>query len=840
VEVKMTGERIQLDSATKDALSRSEIVPMEIDVRGRHYFPKGYIAAGFKGVVWKGVDEYGGEVAIKFTIYKDYLSRSYLEEAERARKLRNRGPFADFIDAGPVTIQLPDNKSEVFVCFIEEWIHGWTLINYLDQYGASASFLRNCVRGMCEALNILKALKFRHDDLHSGNIMVVRPQEGDLPPELKVKVIDTGSLKSAESPLHKEKDDHRWFSEHLIYIRNLLSKRKTLPLTERRFIKEIDPLLDMMIEEDRSIALYEPAKILSQFESAWTRAQSPSIEEETKLQDPFDYISAEHIISDKLLVNLFAESCPWFKEVSSPNPILLTGPRGCGKSMVLRRLSLHALLHKSTEEIIKSQIAGFYVSCSADLRNRLGWLTTEGAVHRFRREIVHYFNLLLTREIVQTLVVISHRNDREELFGFGLGEEALVHSFIMEKIEVAGPEEYHLQGITFMQHVLDKIESEMDECYKHLITGVSITRATDITFITEITRFLNKNIKYFNEKKITFLIDDFSVHRLPEPVQEILIPIIWDRQATHIFKLSAEKYGAVIIDKLKAVAEVTRELREIDCGQFYIKLGEKTSRQFARDLLAIRLHLSGYKGDPEMILGHSNYDEGSLGKALAHRSQNVGRHDDQYYGIETIADICSGDMSLLLEIYRRIFERGKVNNQTKNMVRPNVQHAAIEGVSRELLNLIKNYVPCGGEMFNLVVAFGTLSRRILREGCLQGKGKEMIPCETSRIEVDQPPGQLEEELNETQLELMDELIRRSIFIEMELGRSRHKFTPTIRWQLRRVYCPAFGTSLAKNTAVKWNMSEFKYFLTNPKDACESEFKKRWTRKKFESPLPFDE
>ena len=230
-----------------------------------------------------------------------------------------------------------------------------------------------------------------------------------------------------------------------------------------------------------------------------------------------------------------------------------------------------------------------------------------------------------------------------------------------------------------------------------------------------------------------------------------------------------------------------------------------------------------------------------MGKSLRARVEKKGRINNQYYGLETIADICSGDITNLLEIYRQIFEAGRVDEHTVDQVPANVQHEAITSVSRQLLNVIKNYVPYGKDMYNIAYWFGNLSRRILSEGRLQKKGSKFIPSETSRIEVDQPPDQSGEELTEAQRDLINELIRRAIFIEMEPGRARHKLTPSLRWQLRRVYCPAFATTLAKNTAVKWTTEEFKWFILNAKTACEEEFKKRWKNGKrppSDPELPF--
>ncbi len=77
-----------------------------------------------------------------------------------------------------------------------------------------------------------------------------------------------------------------------------------------------------------------------------------------------------------------------------------------------------------------------------------------------------------------------------------------------------------------------------------------------------------------------------------------------------------------------------------------------------------------------------------------------------------------------------------------------------------------------------------------------------------------------------QQDLARELVRRAVFIEMEPGRSRHRFVPTLRWQLRRVYLPAFGAALHKNDAIKWSPSEFKFFLSDPVRTCQRVWEKR--------------
>lgn len=812
------------DEIKKDLMSDELTTPIEI--HGRKYYPDEVAASGSTAVVWKGRDELGSPIAIKFTVAKEYERRPLLQEIALAAKLRGYPRFAQFIDA--TIIERPSSKGpRKFVCFIEEWIDGPTLRKYLqEEESISCSFLVEYVRMMCEALNNLNFNGLCHDDLHPGNIKIAPPKPGSLTiHEADVKIIDTGSLRRA--PSEKEIDDHRRFVQHVVDIRNAIHRRKKLSLADMRFLDEVIPLLNRMLEEETTVALTDPSKIAEEFASTWKQCNYPGEESEQKLDDPFHYISAETISSDKLLVNLFAESCPWKNDVLSPDPLVLTGPRGCGKSTVFRRLSLKGMLFKGVEEIKNSKIAGFYISCSTDLRNHLNWINNENLVRRFRGEVKHYFNLIVTREIVNTFNIIRSREDRETVFGFTSDEEMRLHNFIIDKLTVPKDIQLHLQGVPPMAHALDVIETEMEKCYESMIRGLTIIEdKTQQSYVSNLTTFLNENVSYLGDKKIVFFIDDLSTRQIPKEIQTVFNDIILERAKNHVFKISSDKYGWSGLDSLSATGEKYREFREIDCGRFYLVDADSSlKRKFTRELLAKRLELSGYRGKPEEIIGTSEFAEGSLGKTIRKKSQSGERPNDVYYGLETITELCCGDISVLLEIYRRIFKKGKVDQNSHELVPPHVQHDAIESVSRELYDHIKNYVPHGNEMYAIVTHFGTLSRRILQEGKPHHQESRTIYPETTRIEVDEDPTQPNLGFPSNLIELMRELIKRAIFIELEPGRSRHGFTPSLRWQLRPVLCPTFLTTPSKNIAIKWTPEDFKYFLIAPEEKCSIEFEK---------------
>ena len=579
-------------------------------------------------------------------------------------------------------------------------------------------------------LNALKNVGLRHDDLHPGNVMLARPIPGDLSKEWAVKIIDMGSLKPVDSPIKKPKDDHLHFVDHLLLIWNKIYARKILTVKDRRFLTEAQKLFQSMLDDEPSIALREPSQIVDQFEFAYTRASTPQSGQQAAPASPFEFISAEHIADDRLLVRLFARSCPFLEKVNGPDPCLVTGPRGCGKSTIFRWLSLKAHLHKVDPETDQFRIAGFYLSCSSDLQNKFGWITTDAIAKRFRREIIHYFNLVLAREVIQTLSIIAERPDRETVWGFGRAEEKAIWKFILHSLAPASHR--RIQGVPRLVQAAELVEEELFSTHSKMVRNLNITRCTSEAFLGDLTDLLYRRVSYFQRNRITFLIDDFSSHRIPSAVQVILNQVIWERRPSHIFKLSSEKYGVELTGALGSTVDISREMIEIDCGREYVALDDSSqvdrARIFAIELLDNPLKAkksAGYDGNTNTLIGRSKWSQGSLGRALAEKPS--GRVLDQYHGIDCIANVCSGDVSTLLLVYRRIFERGQVTKSSTTLISQTTQHDAIVSVSRELFDAIRHHVPYGPEMHSIVAAFGALVRNVLEQGRWHKKGTSLVP-----------------------------------------------------------------------------------------------------------------
>jgi energy-coupling factor transporter ATP-binding protein EcfA2 len=823
-------ERIEIPEEMRARLSDPRSLPTSITLNSRSYVPQSVLGSGFKSVVWLATDDRGRERALKLALYEDYRSRSYQGELSRAARLERYPAFARLEDAGRTVLELADGGEFDCVVFVEEYVAGIALDQFLKtrQQEVTPSFFLAYVRGIFGALAALEAQGLAHDDLHMAYVIVAESPEGSLDKECTFKVIDLGSVKPSEAvtkPLH----DFDRVVEHLVEIYNRIVQRRVGTRRDRRLLSECVELFRRMTESDAGVALRKPVDVVAAFESADSRSAARTGLGGQAMTSPFEFVSAENISDDQVFIELFAET-PWLSRVASRDAYLITGPRGCGKSTLMRWLALKTQLLRPTPDLDGFGIAGFFISCSASLEGRFGWMRDEHVVERHQDDLVHYFNLVLATEVIDTLIAMQEHPAANAAWAITGDTERLVLDFLQEAL---GAYSAPLRGASRLRQALELVERERVTCDLRMRRGGSGGARTVPAFISDFAAFLVDVIPYFKNHRITFLVDDFTARRVHPPVQKVLNQVIWgQRSQHHLFKVTSEKNGTILTDVNGQPYELTRELTPVDIGREYLSLAEGPSltvaRAFATKLLDNRLDIAKYTSDARTLLGDSVLEAGTLDRALRFSG---GR--SQYHGLKTIADLCSGDISTLLGVYRAIFDGGHVARTTSQMVKPSVQHDAIVRASTEQVNVIKRHVPQGREMRLVVQEFGTLVGNVLRDGKLiRQSGGRIEPPAIPRIEVDDE-GHAEEVLEGELAELYEELVRRGIFIEMEAGRSRRGHVPTLRWQLRRVYLPSFGAALKKNVALKLSPAEFKWFLESPQEACDDFYK----RQPKEAPQP---
>lgn len=789
---------------------------------GHKYTAVEFVARGETGFVWRVKDRYGRERAAKFTPIE------FTDEADPRREfdLRQALPSPLFTRAEDFDMWTHSATGKRFQVIVEEWVADASTLEDFVRFHPDRIDINTVVglvRHLSSALDALAANGLAHDDLHWRNILVrdSLPGEVNYSPTantLQLVIVDTGSLKLIQDT-HKPWTDYNHLAHHLAHMHNVMHARRDLTASDREFLGELREIMPMLIEEDADRGIRTGKELRNHIDEAYERVRFGGPRRTRALTNPFEFISAEQISSDSLLLDLFATTS-WLEQVTSGDPVLLTGPRGCGKSMVLRWMSLRAHAEQRDKEVplTSLNVAGIYVSCTADFQNRFAEIQTEADLEATRHEVIHYFNLIHARELVATLMAIAARDDAETVFGLGDSAAASIAAFFAAHIHE--PDGASFENLP-LRSAASSLERAIFESQKRLHTHAAPEKTlTSISFLGDLTSALVRAVPFFDKHRIAFLLDDFSLHRLSEHVQRALIPIVWERRSSHMFKVSSEKHG--IVDDYQGgelTIDLTRERIEVDAGSEFVSATPERNLEFATQLLANRLKAAEWSGTPEQLIGGSPSMK-AIAEKLADPTQS---NDRTYYGLGTIANLCSGDVATLLYVFRHVLAGS--TSTSKDQVPTNKQHTAIIGVSREMLQSLMHHRPLGKQLHTHSEAFGQFARRMLVDTATQSGGGK--PVQIPRIEIDGDSAALQT-LTTEQQRLRKELLRRAVYISIQPGRSRHNMVTTTRWHLRRIFLPAFLAGLGKDEAVKATASEFGEFLDGPQEFLDGWRKRRRT------------
>jgi len=826
--------REYLDSLDDDSL-RGSGVTIAWGANQQRFTLIEVIGRGRTAVAWKAHDLFDRPYALKFVPRSEYETHSLDAEARRVLALPG-DRFARIAYFGTAVADAVPNPFEGFYGILVDWIEGRTLRSFLGDplTEVTPSLFRRLFRDLCEALQALRSEGLMHNDLHEDNI-TVRPRRDTLSGEetLGIVIIDSGQLKTDErraellelwrgqvSTLtaaecapqstggellkrierliaYFERTDQEWVVHHICTLYNHMRLR--LPLcsaAERRFIHELPESIRRMADHDPSRRLDEPKQMYEEVERVWSHCIQPR---RKSMTSPFDLPSAELIRSDHELMALFSDQYPRLDACRSNAPVYLYGPRGCGKSTILRSLSLRAILEVDdpAAALAKIPFTGIYISCSQELRSRF-WLMKDADFEILDGHLVRYFTLLLIEGLVETfdrVARLAALSAPAVDFLFTADVAVKCAAAVRHRVGLdAAAARY--SGTSHFVALQDEIRRARDGLWQRILDRSEPQSRPDAQLIFDLCHDLERIWPFLRDRRIAFLLDDYSNQRIPAMLQKKLNQAItFSKQGSPIFKVTSEYDGV----DLEGVQE-GREVHEVNVGFEYVSLQSPNRYRFLQNVLERRFAHLDQVIDLLDVLPLSAV-EPTIPMARAIREAHLAKKTFYYHGLDTISDLCSGDFATGIDIVRRIFEQGRINWRKPQVVSPTVQDTAIREYSKQEFEYIRFHSRDGRHKYDIAERLCWLSKECVLTKDIEKDGN-VIPVVKNHIDLaDTVLRSLEQDYPE-QAELFRQLVRRGVLFPLRASRSREGRGATERFMIRRILLARYTSALGQHVAIR--------------------------------------
>lgn len=810
------------------------------------------IRNGAEGFTIKVKNEYKAIHALKF-VEKNH--KSQLIEIELATRLQRKRNTFIIPQHYEEEIKIND---KVFSCFVLDWVYGCTLGEIIRQRPnkITAEFSKECLIQTLTAIAFLYRKGLKHDDLHLNNIMLEDPDPdaivGNETPPLEIKIIDTGCMRELQkpSPKHYDKDDLYYFIRLAVELRNTLFNNRRLYVNSIDFVKQLDEFIYKLQDDDYSRAWGENEvsnqnSTLDIFTIIMSHLRDINIsnnENQNKihmLTQPFEAMSAEYLSDNQLVIDLFIKNNTWYNEVASREPTILTGPRGCGKSMVFRYLSANTHLQKLSENNFDALenigFLGIYINCSHDIQAYLSWMHNKVSSSNnedytfFKNGVITFFSLLICSKLILTLHRISLNKFALKKYQTSKENIEKFCNYVFNRANMTDVPV--LSGTTKILDLHNRLEIKKFKVHQALLNresknakaNVGLPMILDEAFILDISSNCYENLN--KSHPVVYLLDDYTFGRVPKNIQKILNVLIWQRTYFQHFKISSEKLSVTTINSYGINADKNREYEEIDTGNDSFL--DKNNKQFITDMLNTRFENANWKGRVDTLIGKSNdttYMALKNSIINAHKAGSGG-HYALYYGIDIISHLWTGDTATILQLVKRITKN--TNSETTEVIKKDVQDKAISEISKIYLENIKSFHPYGAELKSICDAFGNFMRNNLLIPRINSNDSEPKYYNIPRIEFSLTEGKellpMLKEKNKKAHDIAYELLRRTIFIDRNQGIDKEK-NNTVRWDFKKIYYPANKVSFGKDHYLDIkNIDEFIEFLTNTKNYLDRKF-----------------
>jgi len=782
------------------------------------YEPKEVIGRGFNGWTLKVEDNFQ-PFTVKI-IPKHRLKDEAMADKE-ARALVACSPhrnIARFVRRLTVKIKIYGKEIEV-LCMVFDFIPNARPLSKVvddDSLKLTKADVVAILSGIASGLNRMHTNGLWHDDLHDDNVLIREVGlDENLPERFEAKLIDFGSTKPLRSgePEHGDRSDYSYLAKHIynLVLRFELGNSDRLTPADRSFAGRLQRLAHQLSDRNVSRRSLKPTDVIAEMHAALTECATghnyPSfkeMQEQIKISftEPLANTNALNLAPQDI-IPLFRDSLGWQDRIQKSEPVFVVGPRGCGKTMFLRFLSIASnarpLATESTPNDVKRRLQamphiGFLINVgqlrTPFIRSSFKKLESQdkSVAEDFCRE---FLNTHFAFEVLRTFIWLH-----SEQIVILTDDDLKVLQAAIEDLLSDG-EQSHSPRIEGVAEVLDRRLMALSNLSNPAAYHPSNLCRDDV--LHRLAQAVRRTT-WGRSKEIWFMLDDYSVTVLPTIAQCAYNPVLFRLSSELRIKISSEGDGPILTDSLGRKYREGRELTKLNFGEVYFQADEKEGRIFFEQILQARFRATKKGSLKELLqLLGEHESETNFGNYIRTLTRPG---DARFHGFGLLCSLCSGDVSFIIELLHAL-TKGSWEGTRKKLT-PKQQDDIIKRFAQRQLADLHATAEYGEKLHGFAVGIGHLIKNYL----LKSKGKDAD--ERLRIEIEG-----EGDLNLSAQAMHDALLRHSVLISGGAGKSKSGL-PTRRLFFRRLFAPCFPFSPSRKGCVAITLKEYERWLLEPK------------------------
>ena len=695
------------------------------------------------------------------------------------------------------------------VFLLSDLVRGQALREYQKSSSVTLLFVLDFFKEMLDFLRELQEVGLQHGDCHAGNVLVEDRSASLIGTPFAFRVTDFGvpTVTSGANLL----DD---FDQVGLMLRDLLNRvdyQMCTPADRHMFDVLNDDFLAKGLFE-RDAAHDERARNpLLLFESLRNAERSFAVHTvgiaRRTLVTPFDYLSCEQIgEAHALLKELYSDKMVGLRVIEETNNLVLTGPRGCGKTTVFRSLSLKHRFYTQDDVPESVQYIGIYYRCDDLYFNfpryvrpaRTGGLDLP----------LHFVTATLMCELLESLGLWLPRHFPDAW----PRDEPNVARELWKALGLQKPQQPSADTFAVIQRALGH-ERERAAKKQRFVDDPAhpFGEYFGPGVLPAFCSTLSEQMSCLADRPIFFFFDDYSKPKISSDLQQSANRLLMQRSAACFFKLATESPASYESSDIDGKSYVEgREFRLINLGIDFISAESDDKLRFVDDVFGRRFKYT--KDYPVSSLETLVGDEPN---EVSHNEMARALRDGKrpkIWGRRALGELCSGDVHFLIELVGKMVAatggRDALVGGTVPAIPVEIQNKAIRDEAGKFLRNLRT-LPTGQALVEVVEAFGSVVSSYLRFKDSKNE-TSWPPHQASRIEPYEDP-----HLTGKTKEIYEDLLRYSVFIEDVRGKSR-RGNVVPRLYLRRFLIPFFNLTFSRRDSLELSVEEFRKLLHDPK------------------------